>query len=65
MFDIGFSELLLIFIIGLVVLGPKRLTPPDVFSQTLLAICHPGQWCFRGVVKSVSVLCMGHAVDLL
>ena len=25
MFDIGFSELLLIFIIGLVVLGPKRL----------------------------------------
>ncbi|MCJ8727507.1 Sec-independent protein translocase TatB, partial [Escherichia coli] len=25
MFDIGFSELLLVFIIGLVVLGPQRL----------------------------------------
>ncbi|MGO1309144.1 MAG: twin-arginine translocase TatA/TatE family subunit, partial [Kluyvera intermedia] len=25
MFDIGFSELLLVFIVGLVVLGPKRL----------------------------------------
>ena len=25
MFDIGFSELLLVFVIGLVVLGPKRL----------------------------------------
>ena len=25
MFDIGFGELLLVFIIGLVVLGPKRL----------------------------------------
>ena len=25
MFDIGFSELLLVFVIGLVVLGPERL----------------------------------------
>ena len=48
MFDIGFSELLLIFIIGLVVLGPKRLTPPDVFSQTLLAICHPASGVSEG-----------------
>ncbi len=25
MFDIGFSELLLVFVIGLIVLGPQRL----------------------------------------
>ena len=38
MFDIGFAELTLIFIIGLVVLGPERL--PTV-ARTL------GQWIGR------------------
>ncbi len=36
MFDIGFSELLLVFVIGLIVLGPQRL--PVALKSSVLSV---------------------------
>ena len=63
MFDVGFSELLLVAILGLLVLGPERL--PEVESVYASPIAAAGRVYFVGRTGTTVVLEAGATLNVL